>query len=351
MPTTRQLLESILGGNSPTPAEIADVFGAMFRGEVTDPEMAAVLVALRMRGETGATLAAAAKVMRTNAKSLLVPPGIRPLADNCGTGGDGGGTFNISTSAAFTAAACGVRIAKHGNRSVSSKCGSADLMFAAGFPTGLPTESLTTLLAESGFTFFFAPDFHPLVKNVMPVRKALGVRTIFNFLGPLANPIAPDTQLIGVGAVEYVRPMAEAASILGIQNALVVHSRDGLDEISPAAPTDCVRVTKGKLEDITIDPHALGIRANLSGLAGGDATLNLGLLQTLLSGTSGAIQDAVALNAGALLWLAGRAPSIADGLSAARAALLSGTVRRWFDKMIARAQELTNSQRGASHHG
>ncbi len=263
-----------------------------------------------------------------------------PLIDIVGTGGDGAHTFNISTASAIVAASCGVTMAKHGNRSVSSKCGSADLLFEAGFPAELKPEAAARLLEKEGFTFFFAPQFHPLMKHVMPVRKALGVRTIFNLLGPLANPIFPEIQLIGVGARDFLRPMAGALQKLGCHKGMIVHSRDGLDEISPSAVTDALVIDGPDIKELTVDPKTFGIKAELAQLKGGDATHNLKILNELLDGKEGAVSEAVRLNAGALLWLCDKSESFTEGYALAKERLLTGKTKTFFENWISKAKEL-----------
>lgn len=344
---SRIVLEKLLemAGPAPDPAETAAVFQSMLRGELTETEVSALLVAWRFRGETGVELAAGGAAMRAHAVRVALPAGVRPLADNCGTGGDGAGSFNLSTAAAIVASAAGVRVAKHGNRSVSSQCGSADLLFAAGFPETLSHEGTVALLAETGFTFFFAPQFHPALKHVMPVRKTLGVRTVFNLLGPLANPIAPEFQIIGVGAKTCLRPMAEALAGLGVTRGLVVHSRDGMDELSAVALTDAISIDGGQLAETVFDPAALGLKAAAVDIKGGDPATNLGILRELLAGEPrrAGLADAIALNAGALMWVAGAAPSLAAGLATARGVIASKKAEEHFARWIAAAQRLAGT--------
>lgn len=339
------ILESLLSTKRLSSQEIDQIFAKMLAGELSDAQIAAVLTAWRIKGEGVDELHAGAKALRSRAMSVPLPASARPLIDNCGTGGDGAGSFNLSTAAAIVASAAGARVAKHGNRSVSSKCGSADLLFAAGFPDTLSAEATGELLAKTGFTFFFAPNFHPVMKAVGPVRKSLGVRTVFNLLGPLANPIGPEFQVIGVGAKAYLRPMAETLAALGVKRALVVHSRDGLDEISPAAPTDALLVEKSTVREMTIDPATLGVKGSLADLNGGDSTHNLGILEKLLASGTGALADTVALNAGAVLWIAEKAPDLKGGLDMARRQLTSGAARDHFKTWIALARSLATAGR------
>lgn len=336
----RNTLEKLLNRGSIDPHEQESAFSAMLDGKLTEIEIAAFLTALRAKGEDAKDLAAGALALRSRANSVQISGSTRPLVDNCGTGGDGSGSFNISTSAAIIAASLGVRIAKHGNRSISSKCGSADLLFQAGFPESMTPEQTAALLDQTNFTFFFAPNFHPAMKHVGPVRRTLGIRTIFNLLGPLANPIGPEVQLIGVGAKAYLRPMAEAAAHIGIGTTLVVHSRDGMDEISPLAITDCILAKNGRIEEFTVDPKSFGI-SGIHDLSGGDATVNLTILKQILLGHEGPCNAAVSLNCGALLWITGHAKNIAEGFEMAKAQISSGKVGPWFSDWIQCARKLS----------
>ncbi|MFZ5785757.1 MAG: anthranilate phosphoribosyltransferase, partial [Acidobacteriota bacterium] len=234
----RQVLEALLAGRDLAAEEMEACFGALMAGELSEPQQAAFLVALRAKGETPAEVAAAAAVLRRFA--LPVESTRRPLIDTCGTGGDGAHTLNISTGAALVAAACGAAVAKHGNRSVSSKCGSADVLEALGMPLDLEPERLGELLDAEGFAFLFAARLHPAMRAVMPVRRSLAVRTVFNLLGPLANPAGVRRQVVGVYAEDVLELVAAALAELGAERAWVVHSRDGLDELSVTSPTDVV---------------------------------------------------------------------------------------------------------------
>ena len=336
----RDLLAKIQNQNHLTPAEIDRVFATMLSGKMSDAEIAAVLTAWTDKGEGADEIHAGAKALRHHAARVSLPDSVRPLIDNCGTGGDGSGSFNLSTAAAIVAASAGARVAKHGNRSVSSKCGSADLLFRAGYPDTIAPAAAGQLLEKTGFTFFFAPNYHPVMKAVAAARKSLATRTIFNLLGPLANPIGPEMQLVGVGARIYLERVAEVLCRLGVSRALVVHSRDGMDEISPAAPTDGVWVENGKLSAIVIDPKALGVIGTAQDLAGGDAEENFHILTDVLNGQRQATADAVAVNAGAVLWLSGVANDLADGLALARKQLASQAARRFFHGWLEEAKRL-----------
>lgn len=339
----KDLLDKLLQTQSLSEDELQSVFTAMFAGELTPCQIASFLTAWRLAGESGKELAAGAKMMREAAISPPLPSSTRPLADNCGTGGDGSNSFNISTASAIVAAANGLKIAKHGNRSVSSKCGSADLLFAAGLPENLGPEKTAKLLEATGFTFFFAPHFHPVMKYVMPVRKELGVRTIFNFLGPLANPISPELQLIGVGDKRFLRPMAEAAQKLGIHKALVVHSEDGLDEISANDITLGFLVGNGEISEFKFDPNSeLGIAKNKCDISGGDPSENLAILNRLFAGEKSGPFHAVCINAGALLWQSEKSSSIKEGYKLCQASIESGSVKTYFQNWIEKAKEMAD---------
>ena len=337
----KNYLEALVARAPVATADTAHAFAAMLDGSLGDAAIAAILTGWRAREETADELVAGAQAMRARTLKMTLPAHLRPLTDNCGTGGDGAHSFNVSTAAAIVAAAAGARIAKHGNRSVSSRSGSADLLFAAGFPEALSEAATVSLLEKTGFTFFFAPQFHPAIRHVMPVRKALGMRTIFNFLGPLANPLIPERQLLGVGTKAILRPMAEALAALGIERGLVVHGRDGVDELSASAITDAFSVTNGKIEALTIDPNTFNLAASAADLAGGSPADNLAILNQLLDGrASRGLIDAIALNAGATLWLAGRSTELGDGIETSRRAIQDGTAKAFFALWLAEAKAL-----------
>jgi anthranilate phosphoribosyltransferase len=339
-----QLVEQLINSKRLTPDQL-DLFFSTALSEQAEPhQTSAILALLQQQGETSNELLAGARAMRSRSERLTIPKQERPLLDNCGTGGDGKSTFNISTAAAIVAAALGVRVAKHGNRSVSSQCGSADLLFAAGLPTTLTQAQTLELLHKTGFTFFFAPQFHPTLKHVMPLRKALKVRTIFNLLGPLANPIAPEFQVLGVGAAKYLQPMAQTLAHLDIKKAIVVHSRDGMDEVSGAAPTDALIVENKRLTSLTIDPNDFGVNVTFNEIVGGLPDRNLSILRDLLGGGVDAVAQVVSLNAAASLFAAGAAADLQDGFRKAREALRSGQVRTYFETWIATAKGLAGGE-------
>ena len=338
----REVLERLLAGESLSAATTEECFTALMAGEWSEPEQAAFLVALRAKGETAGEVAAAARVLRSFA--VPVATSRTPLVDTCGTGGDGAHTLNISTGAALVVAACGVSVAKHGNRSVSSRCGSADVLEALGVPLELEPEKLGALLDAVGFAFLFAPRLHPAMRAVMPVRRVLGVRTVFNLLGPLANPAGVKRQVVGVYSAAVMPLVAGALAELGAEHAWVVHGEDGLDELSVCAPTRVIEVRAGKITgELVVDPSKLGIpRAARADLAGGDAAENAKRLSAILAGEERSpAADAIALNAAAALVVAGVADGLPSGLEASRARMAEGAPAAKLSAVVRRARELT----------
>lgn len=319
---SRQALDQLLSGRSLDRQQTEALFGRLMDGELGDVHKTALLVALRMKGETAPEIAGAAAAMR---RRVLAIPHSRPaVVDTCGTGGDGRGTFNVSTAAALVAAAGGVAIAKHGNRSVSSRCGSADVLAALGVAVEVSPEDAGRALDAIGLAFLFAPRLHPAMAQVMPVRRELGVRTIFNVLGPLTNPAGARRQLLGVYAPELVEVLAQVLVELGSDHAMVVHG-EGLDEITTTGSTRVAEVRDGRVEVYEVEPERFGLRRAVAGdLAGGDPEHNAGLLRRVLEGEAGPLADITALNAGAALYVGGIAPSLAAGVETARELLATG---------------------------
>jgi anthranilate phosphoribosyltransferase len=319
------LLEQLLNG-TPLTEEQATALMRGWLDEQIDPVLTgALLAALRAKGVNGVELAAMAQVLR----EACPLPGARPdlhLVDTCGTGGDGADSFNISTAVAFVAAACGAYVAKHGNRSASGRVGSADVLEALGIHLLAPQEQVVAALPQAGLTFLFAPGWHPALVGLAPLRRSLGVRTVFNLLGPLVNPLRPDAQVLGVARADLLDPMAEALARLGLRRAVVVHGHGGLDEASLAGVNALRLVEAGSVRADQLDPETLGLqRAPIAALAGGDLTANRSILEAVLQGRGSQPQaDVVALNAALVLWAAGRAESVAEGLDQARQALASG---------------------------
>ena len=336
------LIEKLLCGEDIDPKTLEEALHQIMTGNIPQPLTAGLLVALRGKELNAATLAACARAMR--AHRLSVETTARPLIDTCGTGGDGTGTFNISTAAAFVVAAAGGGVAKHGNRSVSSKAGSADVLEASGAAINLGSKEVSKCLDATGFAFLFAPTFHPAMANVAPVRKALGIRTLFNLLGPLTNPALADCQLIGIYDPAITKIMAEALLLLETESALVIHC-DGLDEIGLHGVTIGHLVKEGKVIPFSLDPRELGFKnAPLSELKGGDASDNALILNKILNGEEGVKTDVVALNAAAALNVSGIASDIADGLTKTYEILKTGAAAHILNKYIETSQRLYQEQ-------
>jgi anthranilate phosphoribosyltransferase len=303
-------------------------------GGASDVQKSAFLVALRMKGETADEVTGAAEAMRERVIPLDVNGS--KVVDTCGTGGDGRGTINISTIAALVAAGAGVPIAKHGNRAVSSSCGSADVLAELGARIDLDARAMEQVFERAGISFLFAPKLHPAMAAVVGVRKELGLRTIFNVLGPLTNPARAKRQVLGVYAMRLVPLIGEVLRALGAERALVVHSRDGMDEISPAAPTEVCEVRgDGEIERYTLEPEDLGLeRTEPEALGGGDAAANACAALRVLEGGRGAHREAVVANAGAAIYVGGQARSIREGVELARESIDSGRARAKLAAMI-----------------
>jgi anthranilate phosphoribosyltransferase len=310
--------------------EAAALMRGILRGEASEVEMAGLLGALAGRGETAAEIAGFAEAMREAATMLpLSAAEQETLVDTCGTGGDASGSFNISTAAALVAAAAGAKVAKHGNRAVTSRCGSADVLEALGVPVELSPEAAAEALRAHGFCFLLAPAHHPAMKAVMPVRRALGVRTVFNVLGPLLNPAGARRQVMGVYQARLVPLVAEAMTLLGVRHAMVVHGDGGLDEIALSGPSEVAEVREGVVRQYAVTPEEFGLeRAPLEALTGGDAPMNAEILTAIFAGEPGPRRDVVVLNAAAVLVTAGIAKDVRVGVGIAAAAIDSGKVKR-----------------------
>jgi anthranilate phosphoribosyltransferase len=320
---TAAALARLIAGRDLGCDEVEYLFGRLMDGELDPPTQAALLIGLAVKGETAAEIAGAAAAMRRRVVAITHQRG--GAIDTCGTGGDGKGTFNISTAAAFVAAAAGAPVAKHGNRSVSSRSGSADVLTALGVEIAVPAERAAAALDEIGIAFLFAPNLHPAMRQAMPVRQALGVRTVFNLLGPLTNPAGARRQLLGVYARDRVALLAEVLATLGSEHAMVVHGADGLDEITLTGPTHVAELRGGEVREYDIDPRALGFELVApEALAGGGPADNARALAAMLEGEPGPLKDVTLLNAGAALYVAGLAADHAAGIAAARTALDSG---------------------------
>ncbi len=334
VPSWPALLEQLLQGESLRAEQATALMEAWLAEELEPVLTGALLAALRAKGVNGEELAAMAQVLR-QACPLPGPRPELPLVDTCGTGGDGANTFNISTAVAFVAAACGAHVAKHGNRSASGKVGSADVLEAAGLNLKAPAPQVIAALEPAGVTFLFAPGWHPALVGLAPLRRALGVRTVFNLLGPLVNPLRPDTQVLGVGAADLLDPMADALARLGLQRAVVVHGHGGLDEASLSGPSELRLVEAGRVRAETITPASVGLaEAPMQALAGGELADNQAILEAVLQGRGTAAQrDVVALNAALVLWASGRAESVAAAVPLALEAMASGAAWQRLERL------------------
>jgi len=319
--------------------EMAEVFGEVMDGKASDVQKSALLVALRMKGETAEEITGAALAMRARVTPLTVE-GNR-IVDTCGTGGDGRGTFNVSTVAAIVAAGAGASVAKHGNRAVSSACGSADVLKELGVNIDLDAPRMSEVLRRTGISFLFAPKLHPAMGAVVGVRRELGIRSIFNVLGPLTNPAFAKRQVLGVYAEHLVDLLGDVLLALGTEHAMVVHSRDGLDEISVSAPTRVCEVVGGAPRRYELTPADIDIElSSIDDLAGGDAAENARIARRILDGEPGARADIVAANAGAALYVSGAAASLRDGVALAREALASGRAGGKLEELVRVSNEV-----------
>jgi anthranilate phosphoribosyltransferase len=329
----KTLLAHVAQGRGLSESDAEAAFDIIMSGNATASQMGAFLMALRVRGETVDEITGAARIMRAKAVAVDAPPG---AIDTCGTGGDSSGSFTISTASALVVAGCGVPVAKHGNRALSSKSGSADVLSALGVNIDADLAIVRQCLWEIGIGFLMAPRHHSATRHVAPTRVELGTRTIFNLLGPLSSPAGARRQLVGVFAPEWVRPMAEVLGRLGAERAWVVHG-DGLDELTTAGTTTVARFADGKVETFEIAPEDVGLeRVRLEDLRGGEPQHNALLMRDLLGGAGGPLRDIVLLNSGAALVVAGRAASLAEGIELAALSLDTGAARRVLEQLAER---------------
>jgi anthranilate phosphoribosyltransferase len=332
--TIVEAIRKATAGSNLTVDEAKDVFGDIMSGGATDAQIAAFIVALRMKGETADEITAAATVMREKATHVLANDG-RHVVDTCGTGGDGAHTFNISTAAAFVAAGAGAKVAKHGNRSVSSKCGSADVLDALGVNIGADPLVMKQCLDDIGICFLFAPSLHKAMKYAIGPRKEIGVRTVFNILGPLTNPSMAKRQLLGVFSPGLTATLAEVLKNLGSEAAYVVHGSDGLDEITISGPTHVAEVANGAVRSYDIAPENFGFkRGALSDVAGGTAQENAAIVKAVLSGKKGPQRDIVVLNAGFAVAASGVAKDPKEGIAMAQKAIDQGMAMEKLQRLI-----------------
>ena len=318
----KELLQRVVAGEDLNRQQAQEAMRAIMSGEVGETALAAFLTALRMKQETPEEVAGFAAAMRQLAQPLQVAGG---TLDTCGTGGDGAGTFNISTTVAFVLAGAGVKVAKHGNRGVSSKSGSADVLQALGVEVELPPAAVAKCIEETGIGFLFAPQFHMAMRHAAKTRRELGFRTVFNLLGPLTNPAGAEYQLLGVYQRSLTRVVGEALAALGAKRAMVVHSLDGLDELSTAAPNQVTEVVEGKVNSYLLDAADLGFAsAKIEDYIGGTPVENAVITEAILRGEKGPKQDVVLLNAAAALLVTGKAETLLEGVEMGRRILESG---------------------------
>ncbi len=336
----KETLTKLAGRQDLTAAEAADVMREIMEGRTSQAQIGAFLLALHMKGETAEEIAAFARVMRDHAITVKPATG-RILVDTCGTGGDGAQTFNISTASAFVAAGAGCPVVKHGNRGMSSKCGSADVLAALGVNFATVPEVQAQIVEKVGIAFFFAPYYHPAMKHTMTARREIGCRTVFNILGPLANPAGAQAQLLGVYSPGLTGTMAEVLRILGLSRAMVVHG-SGLDEITTTGETMVAELDTGTIRIYTIRCDSFGIAPSQpADLKGGDAQTNAGIIRDILQGERGAARDIVLMNAGAAIYVGGVAQDLHDGIRLAAMSIDSGNAS-------ARLNALVDATRGAA---
>lgn len=322
--------------------QMTDVITEIFSGSITDAQIGAFMAALATKGETFEELAGAARAMRRKAHRIQTPAAT--VVDTCGTGGDGASTFNISTTTAFVVAGCGVTVAKHGNRSVSSQCGSADVLEALGLRLDVDPEIVEEAVEAVGIGFLFAPLYHGAMRFAARARKEVGLRSIFNMLGPLTNPAGANCQLIGVYAPELTEMFAETLRLLGSRRAFVVHGHDGLDEISVCSPTRVSELNNDQIRTYDLDPETYFDRlAPPESLAGGDPATNAAIVREILDGRDGDVRNVVLINAAAALAAADQAPDIAEGIRMAETAIDSGAAREKLDGLVAFIRQAAGS--------
>ena len=335
----RENLSKIIQKKDLSEAEMTQMITDIFSGDITDAQIGAFMAALATKGETFEELAGAAQAMRRKAQRIQTSS--PTVVDTCGTGGDGAKTFNISTTTAFVVAGCGVTVAKHGNRSISSQCGSADLLEALGVKIDLQPELVEETVSEVGIGFMFAPVFHGAMKFAAKARKEIGLRSIFNMLGPLTNPAAANCQLLGVFAPELTEMFANALKLLGGKRSFVVHGHDGLDEISVCAPTRVSELNDGMVRTYDIDPEQFfGKLSDPDDLKGGDPQMNATITKSILNGDPGPKRDVVVLNAAAALTAAGKSIDLKEGIGLAEESIDQGSAALKLEALIKFTQEI-----------
>jgi anthranilate phosphoribosyltransferase len=341
--TIREAISAVVSGTNLSVQDAYDAFSQIMEGAATDSQIAAFIVGLRMKGETIDEITGAVRVMREKV-TAVVPAKPDFLVDTCGTGGDRSNTFNISTVAAFVAAGGGAQVAKHGNRSVSSSCGSADVLEALGVAVNLSPESMKRCLDETGIAFLFAPLLHKAMKYAANPRKEIGVRTILNILGPLTNPAMAKRQVLGAFSADLTEPLARVLANLGSEKVFVVHGMERLDEVSIAGPTQVSELAQGTVRTYTVTPADFGLPAHpLDRIKGGTAADNAAIARSVLSGAPGPHRDVVLINAAFALAASGKATTIEEGVALARQSIDSGAARQKLDQLIALTKVLALS--------
>jgi anthranilate phosphoribosyltransferase len=334
----REAIITAVAGKSLRMAQASTVMREIMEGEATPAQLGAFLTALHLKGETPEEIAGMAQVMREKALKVNVPG---PLLDTCGTGGDGKNTFNVSTAAAFVAAGAGLKVAKHGNRAASGACGSADVLEALGVKIDLPPAGVERCINEVGLGFMFAPVFHPAMRHAAPVRREIGILTVFNILGPLTNPAGAQSQLLGVAHADLGEKMAEVLKLLGIHHALIVHGEDGLDELTLSGKTAGWEVLDGVIHSWTLPVDQTGLpRASIADIRGGDKVQNAATMRQVFQGEKGPIRNVVLLNSGAALVVGDRADTVAQGVKMAAGVIDNGEALRKLDALIELSQRL-----------
>ena len=336
-PASLALMKEVLGriaaGGTMSEIQAEEVFEVIMSGDATPAQIGGLLMGLRVRGETVEEITGAARIMRSKALHMEAPPG---AIDTCGTGGDGSGTYNISTAAAFVVAGAGVPVAKHGNRALSSKSGSADVLGALGIKVDAPMALVRESLFENNIGFLMAPRHHNAMRHVGGPRVELGTRTIFNLLGPMSNPAGTTRQVVGVFASQWVEPVSEVLGRLGAEHAWAVHGSDGLDELTTTGPSKVAEFKDGAVRVFTVSPEDVGLaRARPEQLKGGDAATNAVALKAVLAGAAGAYRDIVVLNAAAALVVAGKSATLADAARLAERTIDNGAAARTLERMVA----------------
>lgn len=340
----RESIEKASRRENISESEMIDTMNQIMEGNATPAQIGALLIALRMKGETVTEITAAAKVMRSKSTRIPLPGSLsQPLVDTCGTGGDCANTFNVSTTAAFVVAGAGAKVAKHGNRSVSSRCGSADLMEELGLPLDLTPEQVGMCIDRVGVGFLYAPVLHGAMKYAIGPRRELGLRTIFNLLGPLTNPAGAGVQVMGVYAADLVEPIGHVLANLGVRSAFVVHGHGGLDEISLSGPTIAARVSEGRVYMETLDPVELGLAPQVNGgITGGDIKKNASMTRSVLNGEAGSHRDITVFNAAAALVAVGMASDFREGMAMASDSIDSGSAMAKLSGLVEFSSSLKN---------